>query len=178
MSVLDDFLPNVKSLAEIKPIAGIRPSLEVLKSATNRFGTASFKGLVAIMLTIIVVAQLFIQTLISQGAFTEQQLMLEVRTSSAQAQALEQQITVMAAPATLAKRAENLGMVMMDTPVFLSLQDGEILGKPVAANALSKTTNIVKTLDHSSIALTKSGGDQLQTSQMLTDDAAFLVSGN
>jgi hypothetical protein len=69
-------------------------------------------------------------------------------------------------------------MVMMDTPVFLSLQDGEILGKPVAANSWGRTANNVKTLDHSSIALTKSGADQLQTAQILTDDAAFLVSGN
>jgi hypothetical protein len=69
-------------------------------------------------------------------------------------------------------------MVMMDTPVFLSLKDGEILGKPVAANVWDKTTNNVKTLDHSSIALTKNGADQLQTSQILTDDSAFLVSGN
>ena len=178
MSVLDDFLPNVKGLAEIKPIAGIRPSLELLKGASTRVGNLGFRVLSIGILTFIVVAQLFIQTLISQGAFTEQQLMLEVRTSSAQVQALEQQMTVMAAPATLAKRAENLGMVMMDTPVFLSLRDGEILGKPVAANSWNKTTNNVKTLDHSSIALTQSGGDQLQTSQLLTDDAAFLVSGN
>jgi hypothetical protein len=178
MSVLDDFLPNVKSLAEIKPIAGIRPSLELIKSASSRVGSFGFRALAISILTAIVVLQLVIQTLISQGAFTEQQLMLEVRTSSAQVQALEQQITVMAAPATLAQRAENLGMVMMDTPVFLSLSDGQILGKPVAANTWNQTTNNVKTLDHSSIALTKNGGDQLQTSQLLTDDAAFLVSGN
>lgn len=178
MSVLDDFLPNVKGLAEIKPIAGIRPSLELIKSATTRMGTLGFKAVVFLFLTLIVVLQLVIQTLISQGAFTEQELMTAVRTSSAQVQALEQQITVMAAPATLAQRAENLGMVMMDTPVFLSLKDGEILGKPVAANSWSKTTNNVKTLDHSAIALTKNGSDQLQTSQLLTDDAAFLVSGN
>lgn len=178
MSVLDDFLPNVKTLADIKPIAGIRPSLELIKGATTRMGTLGFKAIVISILTLIVVLQLVIQTLVSQGAFTEQQLMIEVRTSSAQVQALEQQLTVMAAPATLAKRAENLGMVMMDTPVFLSLNDGQILGKPVAANVWSRTTNNVKTLDHSAIALTKSGGDQLQTSQMLTDDAAFLVSGN
>lgn len=177
MSVLDDFLPNVKSLAEIKPIAGIRPSMELIKSASDRMGSLGFKALAIFLLTLTVVLQLLIQTLVSQGAFTEQQLMLEVRTTSAQVQALEQQMTVMAAPATLARRAENLGMVMMDTPVFLSLSDGEILGKPVAASAWSKTSNNVKTLDHTAIALTKSGGDQLQTSQILTDDAAFLVSG-
>jgi len=178
MSVLDDFLPNVKTLGDIKPIAGIRPSMELIKSASRRVSSLGFKALTIAILVAIIVLQLVIQTLISQGAFTEQQLMLEVRTSSAQVQALEQQITVMAAPATLAKRAENLGMVMMDTPVFLSLKDGEILGKPVAANVWDKTTNNVKTLDHSSIALTKNGGDQLQTSQILTDDSAFLVSGN
>lgn len=178
MSVLDDFLPNVKSLGEIKPIAGIGPSMELIKSATNRFGSVGVKAFAAVFLTAMVIVQLVIQTVVSQGAFTEQQLMLEVRTSSAQVQALEQQITVMAAPATLANRAENLGMVMMDTPVFLSLQDGEILGKPVAANSWGRTANNVKTLDHSSIALTKSGADQLQTAQILTDDAAFLVSGN
>lgn len=178
MSVLDDFLPNVRNLAEVKPISGLRPSLELIKSATTRLGNLGFRFIIVALLTFIVVSQLVIQTLISQGAFTEQQLMIEVRTSSAQVQALEQQITVMAAPATLAKRAENLGMVMMDTPVFLSLKDGEILGKPVAANTWSKTSNNVKTLDHSAIALTKNGADQLQTSQLLTDDAAFLVSGN
>lgn len=178
MSVLDDFLPNVKSLGEIKPIAGVRPSMELIKSATNRFGSVGFKAAVIFFLTLIVVLQLLIQTLISQGAFTEQQLMLEVRTSSAQVQALEQQITVMAAPATLSQRAEDLGMVMMDTPVFLSLQTGEILGKPIAANIWNTTANNVKTLDHSSIALTKNGSEQLETSQLQTDDAAFLVSGN
>ncbi|MEN9693149.1 MAG: hypothetical protein RLZZ330_793 [Actinomycetota bacterium] len=178
MSVLDDFLPNVKSLGEIKPIAGIKPSLDLIKTAGNRLGSLGFRAIVVGLLSLIVIAQLFLQTMISQGAFTEQQMMLDVRTSSAQVQALEQQVSVMAAPATLAKRAENLGMVMMTTPVFLSIEDGQILGKPVAAQSWNTTTNNVQTMDHSTIALTKSGGGQLQTSQILTDDAAFLVSGD
>lgn len=178
MSVLDDFLPNVKSLGEINPISGIKPSLELIQSVGNRLGSLGFRAILLFMLSFIVVSQLVLHTVISQGAFTEQQMMLEVRTSSAQVQALEQQVSVMAAPATLAKRAENLGMVMMTTPVFLSIKDGQILGKPVAAQSWSTTTNNVHTMDHSAIALTKSGGGQLQTSQILTDDAAFLVSGD
>lgn len=178
MSVLDDFLPAVKAFGEIKPIAGIKPSLEMIKTASDRVGSLSFRAGLVFMLTAIVITQLFLQTVISQGAFTEQQMMLEVRTSSAQVQALEQQVSVMAAPATLAKRAERLGMVMMTTPVFLSIKDGQILGKPVAAQSWNTTTSNVQTMDHSTIALTKSGGGQLQTSQILTDDAAFLVSGD
>ena len=57
MSVLDDFLPNVKSLAEIKPIAGIRPSMELIKSASHRMGSIGFKALAIFLLTLTVVLQ-------------------------------------------------------------------------------------------------------------------------
>ena len=75
----------------------------------KQLSSRGFLTFVASLILVGVMANLSVQTFLSQGAFTEQQLLLQTRDSAAQVQALQQQLSVMAAPATLAERARRLG---------------------------------------------------------------------
>jgi hypothetical protein len=154
----------------IQPVRNLK-----LISSEKKLSSKGFLGLVAFLIVIGVVANLAVQTFLSQGAFTEQQLLLQTRNSAAEVQALQQQLSVMAAPATLAQRARKLGMVPMENPVFLRLSDGEILGKRAGARSFVAPFSNVPTTDVSDIALTPSGSRPLHTSQLPTDDSAVLV---
>ncbi len=144
-------------------------------SNEKTLSSRGFIGLVAFLIVAGVMANLVVQTFLSQGAFTEQQLLLQTRNSAAEVQALQQQLSVMAAPATLSERARKLGMVPMDNPVFLRLSDGEILGKRSGARSFVAPFDNVPTTDLTDIELTPSGSRPLHTSQIPTDDSAVLV---
>ncbi len=144
-------------------------------SNEKTLSSRGFIGLVAFLIVAGVMANLVVQTFLSQGAFTEQQLLLQTRNSAAEVQALQQQLSVMAAPATLSERARKLGMVPMGNPVFLRLSDGEILGKRSGARSFVAPFDNVPTTDLTDIELTPSGSRPLHTSQIPTDDSAVLV---
>jgi hypothetical protein len=66
-------------------------------------------------------------------------------------------------------------MVPMASPVFLRLEDGAILGKPVPAGKMDNAKSQVPTLDSDSISLNQNGTKILHPSQLRVDDSAFLV---
>lgn len=158
-------------------LAEVSQPLRNLSVITNerQLSSRGFLGFVAVLIAFGVMANLSVQTFLSQGAFTEQQLLLQTRNSAAEVQALQQQLSVMAAPATLAERARKLGMVPMQNPVFLRLSDGEILGKRAGARSFVAPFANVPTTDLTDIELTPSGSRPLHTSQIPTDDSAVLV---
>ena len=161
----------MSALAEvIQPIRNL-----TLVTSEKQMSSRGFLSLVTFLVTLGVVLTLVVQTFLSQGAFTEQQLLLQTRNSATEVQALQQQLSVMAAPATLSERARKLGMVPMDNPVFLRLSDGEILGRKSGARSFVAPFDNVPTTDLTDIELTRSGSRQLHTSQLPTDDSAVLV---
>lgn len=72
---------------------------------------------------------------LAQGSFRLHDLTLASRLLNDQAQALNQDIAVQAAPAQLAKKAAALGMVPSGSVAFLRLSDGKILGVATPAAA-------------------------------------------
>ncbi|MFZ9308773.1 MAG: hypothetical protein ACO24W_01085 [Candidatus Nanopelagicales bacterium] len=161
MSALEDVVLPIRNLSVI--------------TNDKQMGSRGFIGFIAFLIACGVMANLGVQTILSQGAFTEQQLLLQTRNSAAEVQALQQQLSVMAAPATLSERARRLGMVPMENPVFLRLKDGEILGKRSGARSFVSPLGNVPTTDLTDIELTPSGSRPLHTSQIPTDDSAVLV---
>ncbi|MEY4323159.1 MAG: hypothetical protein RL410_940 [Actinomycetota bacterium] len=153
----------------------VRPSFELIRGSVPPLSKMGFTSLIAVILGFTVAAQVALHVFMSQGAFTEQNLMWEVRTSQAQVQSLQQQVTVMGAPATLQERARKLGMVPMTTPVFLRISDSKILGiaKPAIQSAAKKTN--VPTMSHTDVALTADGAHVVQIEQLPTDDGAVIV---
>jgi len=84
--------------------------------------------LVAGMLGLLAVNTILAQDSFTQYALSDQQVQLQ-RTQNL----LAQELAVMQAPATLAARAQALGMVPDTVPVFLRLSTGAVLGDQIPA---------------------------------------------
>lgn len=79
------------------------------------------------------VAMLLINTTVAQGAFTVSELKSQQRELNQALATLTEQVEAAGAPALLEQRARELGMVPSETPVFIEVPNGEVLGKPKAA---------------------------------------------
>ncbi len=77
---------------------------------------------------------LLLNTIISQGAFRQHELEIDLILLAEKEEALARAVQAAEAPLEVEKRARALGMVPAAVPVFLRLSDGAILGEPVAAS--------------------------------------------
>jgi hypothetical protein len=77
---------------------------------------------------------LLLNTIISQGAFRQHELEVDLILLAEKEEALARAVQAAEAPLEVEKRARALGMVPAAVPVFLRLSDGAILGEPVAAS--------------------------------------------
>jgi hypothetical protein len=83
----------------------------------------------------IIVAQLLLSVAVSSGAYEISGLQAQNRELDRTQQSMNQDLDRLASPQNLAANAEALGMVSNNTPVYLRLSDGAVLGSPVAASA-------------------------------------------
>lgn len=175
MSVFSNaFQPASVPLREV--VRDLRPQLALVRGeagASNRYAYA-------ILLAVIAIAglgsYLAVQTQLGQGMFEERLLSSQLRTTTAQVQELEQQVTVMSASTNLDERARELGMVRMGATAFLRLSDGKVIGEPLAAKANDEQAAHVATLNNAAVMLTPDGSALLHPSQLRTDDGAVLLS--
>jgi hypothetical protein len=175
MSVFATFNQNVFSQTIGDFIEDVRPRLQVVPGRSSRLTLSSYFVVLGGILVVAFGFSAVLSSFASQNAYREQLLSNEIADARLEMQTLQQQLTVMTAPATLHKHALKLGMVPMASPVFLRLEDGAILGKPVPAEAVSKTKTQVPTIDVEGLALTSSGA-ALAPAQQPVDDSAVLVS--
>ncbi len=77
------------------------------------------------------VTMLIVNTMLASGAFTVSALEAQKAQLLEQEQQLQEEIAVASAPFLLEERARALGMVPQDSPAFISLETGEILGNTV-----------------------------------------------
>ncbi|HYN57867.1 MAG TPA: hypothetical protein VES03_11785 [Motilibacterales bacterium] len=78
-------------------------------------------------------AVLLLNTVISQGAFRQHELEIELILLAEKEEALARAVQQAEAPREVEKAARKLGMVPAASPVFLRLSDGKVLGEPVPA---------------------------------------------
>jgi hypothetical protein len=86
----------------------------------------------------LLLAQLVLSILLSDGAFQIAELQSQQKTLSRTQEDLSEKLDLLGSPQNLATKAEGLGMVLgSGTPVFLNLADGTTRGsaKPVSAGA-------------------------------------------
>jgi hypothetical protein len=83
---------------------------------------------------------LLINTALAQGSFTLHDLQAQSDELGDREQALRHDIDVQAAPERLAARATALGMVPSQSPAFLRLSDGRLLGVAAAAERPKQPT--------------------------------------
>ncbi|MEO7348768.1 MAG: hypothetical protein ABIW32_02735 [Terrimesophilobacter sp.] len=96
----------------------------------------SFYALITVAgLFAILVAQLLLSIVVSDGAYQISALQQEQKELFRDHQTLLEQINVLESPQHLAANAEQLGMVTNSNTAYLRLSDGAILGSPAAATA-------------------------------------------
>ena len=96
----------------------------------------------AVFLFVIVISIISSQILMSvataSGAYEIANLKTHLNDVSREAESLKQRNDALYSPQFLAMKAEELGMVANNSPSFLRLSDGAVLGYPVAAEADDK----------------------------------------
>lgn len=111
-----------------------RPHLRMVTPLRPERASRGVFALVVVgMLIVGMVVILVINTSLAQGAFTVSELERQQTTLSQQEQALAQSVAAAAAPDVLEKAARAMGMVPSETPVFVKVPSGKVLGKPKAA---------------------------------------------
>ena len=78
-------------------------------------------------------AVLLLNTVISQGAFRQNELEIQLILLAEKEESLARAVQLAESPIEVEKAARKLGMVPAAAPVFLSLSDGKVLGEPVPA---------------------------------------------
>jgi hypothetical protein len=97
-------------------------------------------------LGILLLAQLGISMVLSQGAYTLNSLSTEQTNLSRTQQSLSEELRVLDSPQNLARNAQALGMIANSTPVYLDPRTGRVYGTPtpaVADQATAATSNQV-----------------------------------
>ena len=117
-----------------RPARRDRPELvEVTPSKAQRRARPriAYAVVAVAALGILLLAQLGISMVLSQGAYTLNSLSTEQTNLSRTQQSLSEELRVLDSPQNLARNAQALGMVASASPSFLSL-DGTIQGTPQA----------------------------------------------
>lgn len=86
-----------------------------------------------VALGILLLAQLGISMVLSQGAYTLDSLGAEQTKLSRTQQSLSEELRVLDSPQNLARNAQSLGMIANSTPVYLDPETGRVYGTPTPA---------------------------------------------
>lgn len=128
---------------------GLRASRPHLRMVSPLRPERASRGLFALIVTGMLVGGmvviLVINTSLAQGAFTISELQSQRSTLSQQEQTLSEAVATVAAPEALEQQARALGMVPSETPVFISLPGGKVLGRAKAAPGGSTSLPVLLT---------------------------------
>ncbi len=132
MALLQPLNPSKpRPLAKPKPS---RPSLRLLPQLrpipSQPAKPVTFAVILSSILVLGSLVLLLINTLLAQDAFVLHRLQQHVATLTAQEQAVTAITDRESSPDSLATKATLLGMVAGETPVFLDLNTGKVVGAP------------------------------------------------
>lgn len=127
----------LKARSTLSSAAQWRPSIQVVATRAQRKARPRvFYALVSMGVVFgIIVAQLLLSVAVSAGAYEIASLQQSNKELSRTYQTMNQDLDRLSSPQNLAANAEALGMVINNTPVYLRISDGAVLGTPVPAAA-------------------------------------------
>jgi hypothetical protein len=114
-----------------------RARLSVVRGRTTHAPRVPFAALVLTVLGMGLVGLLVLNTSLQQGAFYARDLEADAQTLVERREALELQVAELREPQRVAAHAAAMGMVPNDSPAFLRLADGEVLGHAAPASTVS-----------------------------------------
>ncbi|MBF4609340.1 hypothetical protein [Curtobacterium sp. VKM Ac-1393] len=148
-----------------RPDRRSRPELvEVTPTAAQRRARPriGYAVTAVVALGILLLAQLGISMVLSQGAYTLSALGTEQTNLSRTQQSLSEELRVLDSPQNLARNAQSLGMIANSTPVYLDPKTGRVYGTPtpaVADQATASTENQVPNSLLNDVPLAAKQGD-------------------
>jgi cell division protein FtsB len=145
ISALDDRRPLPRTTTTEYATRGARarkgqgPGLRVV--APPRAERAS-RGLFALIIIMLLgggfLANLLVNTSMAQGAFQIGDLQQAATKLSEEQAVLREQVGALSAPTALESKARALGMIPTDSPVFLSVPGGKVIGQPAPAGVAAE----------------------------------------
>ncbi|MBT2503989.1 hypothetical protein [Curtobacterium sp. ISL-83] len=122
----------------------------------------AFAVIAVAALGILLLAQLGISMVLSQGAYTLSSLSAQQTKLSRTQQSLSENLRVLDSPQNLARNAQSLGMIANSTPVYLDPKTGRVYGTPTPAapdEATASSENQVPNALLNGVPLAASQGD-------------------
>jgi hypothetical protein len=123
----------------------------------------------------LLLAQLGISMVLSQGAYELNSLSAEQTTLSRSQQSLSEELRVLDSPQNLARNAQALGMIANSTPVYLDPTTGRVFGTPTPATPEEATGNTANQVPNSlldGVPLAATQGDTTTSKENGTAAAA------
>lgn len=114
-------------------------------TAPETAGNGIFLALCVLLLLGGFVGVLVLNTSMAQGSYTMRDLQQRSDELADTQDALRHQIDAVSGPGPLAQRARDLGMVPAETPAFLRLSDGKVLGVATKAKANARFSVVTET---------------------------------
>jgi hypothetical protein len=133
---MSSFLAPTRTRVKITGAVQQRARLAVVRGGTHA-PRVPFAALVLTVLALGLVGLLVLNTSLQQGAFYARDLEARASTLTQKREALQLQVAQLREPQRVADVAAGLGMVPNPSPAFLRLSDGQVLGDPHPAGALS-----------------------------------------
>lgn len=126
----------MNSLAHI-PAPRLRPqkpqsrnrALRLVAPVSRRARRAPFVVVVLTLVAMGLVGLIVMSTVLQAQSFEIERLNAQADALQTRQQALSRQVDRLQSPSNLAQRALGLGMVPSANPVFLQLEDGDVIGK-------------------------------------------------
>lgn len=134
-------LRNVRTVRGDLQALRRRANLRVVRPGARRAGTVPFLMTIGVLLLGGIVGLLMFNTSMQNVAFQQNALQAEATNLAAQQQALDLQLAALNNPQHIASTARGLGMVIPQTPAFIRIPSGQVLGTPAPANG-SATPNL------------------------------------
>ncbi len=129
---MSTFLNPVRGRTLLPTKALPRPRLTIVPKVAARAPRIPFALLVVSVLAAGLVGLLLLNTALQRGAYTVTALQQTSADLSLRQQNLQTEVAALEAPQRISQRAVRLGMVASDSPAFLSLKTGQVIGVPKA----------------------------------------------
>ena len=139
MSTMHAARPRQRTARQARPTP---LPLRLVAPVRSRAGRAPFVVVVLTVLGIGLVGLILLSTVLQAQAFEIARLQSKADALTVQEQDLRREVERLQAPADLAQRAVQLGMVPNTNPVFLRSSDGKVVGDPVPAEPRSNVERV------------------------------------
>ena len=119
-------------------------ALRLVAPVSSRARKAPFVVVVLALVGMGLVGLILMSTVLQAQSFEVAKLNEQVETLKTRQQALNREVDQLQSPSNLANRALQLGMVQNANPVFLRLDDGEVVGKAKPAAARNNVRQVTR----------------------------------